>query len=677
MRQYLLSLAAAAVFAPLLPAAASAQGNCAGQINRDQFDFWVGDWNLYDGGGAFLGRHSVEESEAGCLIEASWTGSDGRTNISMNVYDPFLNSWRHIFVSPEEIADLRGSFGGSTMVLEGNLFTHETQTQSLRRFQVTNNGNGTLGYLIEERANAGAAWSAVWTATAQPAASDPNSPAVPTPTPYPASGPNCWGQANRRDFDFWAGYWNVGASRNRITKMQGGCLLQEDWSGAGGGTGRSYNYYDPFVSQWRQVWISPGVFIDYTGGLNGANAMVLVGNIAYHNGARRPFRGTWTPNSATVMNQFLEEQVSGVWNSWFNSNYFRSNLLNETLTVTRSGLGTGTVTSAPGGIDCGSDCSESYAVDSRLIQSGNGAAGSSFAGWSDGPCHGQAGNCDWLIGDETTAEARFTLDNVPEGRIVAAMLPGARSGYVGGPGITIFASVVSRQSTPAQSCTIQAPANAPASLSYRRVNASNVAEGPPNPVFDLANGGTQSFVLGLTPEQATAAAGYTFFPVIACQNATLSPIEGVNSFTLSIGSNPVPDILSISATPSSDGVIRIAESGGISFMTAAALNIGAGDGSAGAGETTVTVFADDGGANLPLTLEVCETGPMGGCLAPRSSEVTTVFGTDPKYFAVFVRDTGTGVTLSPGTARVFMRFRDSGGVIRSVTSAAVTAPAPG
>ncbi len=34
---------------------------------------------------------------------------------------------------------------------------------------------------------------------------------------------------------------------------------------------------------------------------------------------------------------------------------------NPTLTVTRSGAGSGTVTSSPAGIDCGGDCSESYA----------------------------------------------------------------------------------------------------------------------------------------------------------------------------------------------------------------------------------------------------------------------------------------------------------------------------
>lgn len=50
---------------------------------------------------------------------------------------------------------------------------------------------------------------------------------------------------------------------------------------------------------------------------------------------------------------------------------------------------------------------------------------------------------------------------------------------------------------------------------------------------------------------------------------------------------------------------------------------------------------------------------------------------EAKFFAVFVRVANdAGVAFSPANARVFLRFRDADGVIRSATSAAVTAPAP-
>ncbi len=55
---------------------------------------------------------------------------------------------------------------------------------------------------------------------------------------------------------------------------------------------------------------------------------------------------------------------------------------NSTLTVSRSGTGTGTITSSPAGINCGTDCSESYVNGSVVALSVIAQAGSVFAGWS-------------------------------------------------------------------------------------------------------------------------------------------------------------------------------------------------------------------------------------------------------------------------------------------------------
>jgi hypothetical protein len=62
-----------------------------------------------------------------------------------------------------------------------------------------------------------------------------------------------------------------------------------------------------------------------------------------------------------------------------------------TLTVTKAGAGSGTVTSAPTGIDCGTDCTESYANSTVVNLTPTPVAGSTFAGWS-GACTG-TGSC--------------------------------------------------------------------------------------------------------------------------------------------------------------------------------------------------------------------------------------------------------------------------------------------
>ena len=57
------------------------------------------------------------------------------------------------------------------------------------------------------------------------------------------------------------------------------------------------------------------------------------------------------------------------------------------LSVSIDGPGSGTVTSSPAGIDCGTDCSESYTGNTIVTLTASGAAGSTFAGWS-GACSG-------------------------------------------------------------------------------------------------------------------------------------------------------------------------------------------------------------------------------------------------------------------------------------------------
>ncbi len=134
------------------------------------------------------------------------------------------------------------------------------------------------------------------------------------------------------DFDFWVGEWEVFAAgtdakagENVIRKLEGGCILLESWTGAGGSTGTSLNYYNPVTGEWRQVWVSAGQYaIDIVGGLRNGS-MVLEGSIYNFGGAVWDFRGTWTPNSDGSVRQFFEQynHDSEEWAPWFDGRYVR------------------------------------------------------------------------------------------------------------------------------------------------------------------------------------------------------------------------------------------------------------------------------------------------------------------------------------------------------------------
>src|SRR5262249_50083607 len=64
-----------------------------------------------------------------------------------------------------------------------------------------------------------------------------------------------------KEFDFWVGDWEVRNAagqvigHNKISKRHGGCVVMEDWQGAAGGSGSSFNVYDQQTQEWHQFWV--------------------------------------------------------------------------------------------------------------------------------------------------------------------------------------------------------------------------------------------------------------------------------------------------------------------------------------------------------------------------------------------------------------------------------------
>lgn len=77
-----------------------------------------------------------------------------------------------------------------------------------------------------------------------------------------------------------------------------------------------------------------------------------------------------------------------------------------TLTVTKAGSGSGTVTSSPAGINCGTACSEPYASNTGVTLTATPASGSVFAGWS-GACTG-TGSCTVTMDAAKSVTATFS-----------------------------------------------------------------------------------------------------------------------------------------------------------------------------------------------------------------------------------------------------------------------------
>ncbi len=81
------------------------------------------------------------------------------------------------------------------------------------------------------------------------------------------------------------------------------------------------------------------------------------------------------------------------------------------LSVTRDGLGVGSVTSAPVGINCGATCGAYFAIGSSVTLTATAAAGSVLTGWSGG-CSGTSSTCVVTLNAATSVTATFTVTPV-------------------------------------------------------------------------------------------------------------------------------------------------------------------------------------------------------------------------------------------------------------------------
>jgi hypothetical protein len=146
------------------------------------------------------------------------------------------------------------------------------------------------------------------------------------------------------------------------------------------------------------------------------------GSVSVDYGANKTF--TITANSGySISDVLVDGSSAGAVNSYTFTNVTANHTISATfiqqtqqqytLTVTKAGTGTGSVTSAPAGISCGTDCSESYAANTAVTLSASPDASATFSGWS-GACSGTS-SCSVTMSAARSVAATFTLMNTPAG----------------------------------------------------------------------------------------------------------------------------------------------------------------------------------------------------------------------------------------------------------------------
>ena len=176
-------------------------------------------------------------------------------------------------------------------------------------------------------------------------------------------------------------------------------------------------------------------------------------------------------NQPCTLNMVADRQVVAIFD------------LLPVLNVTPSGNGTGTVTSSPAGINCGSTCSAPYMPGTVVTLSQSAASGSTFTGWS-GACSGMTSCVVTMNGDQSVTASFIAPDFSLSASSPNPLNPGqSEIATVTVGSINNFASSVSL------SCSVQALGLLPPTCSINPSSVTPAANGSVNAQMTLSTVG--------------------------------------------------------------------------------------------------------------------------------------------------------------------------------------------
>ena len=144
----------------------------------------------------------------------------------------------------------------------------------------------------------------------------------------------CAAEPALAQLDFWLGDWEVcaggeRAGHDRVTKVEGGCAVREEWTASDGSRGESLFYYSAGEKLWKQVWVTDQAL--RPGGLKEKHLVArfadggvrFQGEIALPDGRRVLDRTTLRPVATGRVGQLIEISRNGGehWTATFDAEY--------------------------------------------------------------------------------------------------------------------------------------------------------------------------------------------------------------------------------------------------------------------------------------------------------------------------------------------------------------------
>jgi hypothetical protein len=132
---------------------------CAHMDGFNDFDFWIGSWDVHVANGTLVGRNTIRREERGCVLTEHWTNSSGGTGMSVNYLDKATDEWVQVWnAEGGSQINVRGGLTDEGMAMEGHLHTVGSGTTVPFRALFTLLLDGRVRQFFEQSNDGGETW---------------------------------------------------------------------------------------------------------------------------------------------------------------------------------------------------------------------------------------------------------------------------------------------------------------------------------------------------------------------------------------------------------------------------------------------------------------------------------------------------------------------------------------
>ncbi len=130
---------------PLLTQAQNSNCKCC-TADYNAFDFWLGNWEVFNKNETIAGYNEITEIQNNCVIKENWKSATGKyTGTSNSFYNAKTDKWEQIWVDNQGgVLHLKGNKVENQMILYTDEEINEKGEKIKHRVTWTKNNDGTV-----------------------------------------------------------------------------------------------------------------------------------------------------------------------------------------------------------------------------------------------------------------------------------------------------------------------------------------------------------------------------------------------------------------------------------------------------------------------------------------------------------------------------------------------------